>query len=163
MRRPGQIEDVKKKFHAKARKMRSHGIRQLCLGQWQRRGKGWRQPQQVQWRRKESKRTSETPPRTWHGGAQRGSLWLCYAGLLAENRKSGISGKRHRLKPIPWEKNSLGKLEDEEDEEREPAIERRREYADLGLDLCKREEQVVCHASALALAMTDEGRREAEM
>ena len=26
MQRPGQIEDVKKKFHAKARKMLSHGI-----------------------------------------------------------------------------------------------------------------------------------------
>ena len=45
----------------------------------------------------------------------------------------------------------------------EPAIERRREYTDLGLDLGEREEQVVCHASALALAMTDEARREAEM
>ena len=43
----------------------------------------------------------------------------------------------------------------------EPATKRRREYTDLGLDLDKREEQVVCHASALA--MTDEARREAEM
>ena len=43
-------------------------------------------------------------------------------------------------------------------------IEGRRECTDLGLDLGKREEQeVVCHASALALAMTDELRREAEM
>ena len=54
----------------------------------------------------------------------------------------------------------LGK---EEDEEGEPAIERRRECTDLGSDLGEREEQVVCHASALALAMTDEARREAEM
>ena len=45
----------------------------------------------------------------------------------------------------------------------EPAIERRRECTDLGLDLGERKEQVVCHASALALAMTDEARREAEM
>ena len=50
-----------------------------------------------------------------------------------------------------------------EDEEGEPAIERRRECTDLGLDLGEREEQVVCHASALALAMTDEACREAEM
>ena len=60
----------------------------------------------------------------------------------------------------------MGKLEEEEeDEEDEPAIERRRECADLGLDLSEREAQVVCHASALALAlvMTDEARREAEM
>ena len=41
--------------------------------------------------------------------------------------------------------------------------ERRREYIDLGLDLGEREEQVACHASALALVMTDEARREAEM
>ena len=31
------------------------------------------------------------------------------------------------------------------------------------LDLGEREEQVVCHASALALVMTDKARREAEM
>ena len=31
------------------------------------------------------------------------------------------------------------------------------------LDLGEREEQVVCHASASALAMTDKARREAEM
>ena len=57
----------------------------------------------------------------------------------------------------------LGKLGEEKDEEDEPAIERRRECTDLRLDLGEREEQVVCHASALALAMTDEARREAEM
>ena len=45
----------------------------------------------------------------------------------------------------------------------EPGIERKRECTDLGLDLGEREEQVVCHASVLALAMTDEARREAEM
>ena len=54
----------------------------------------------------------------------------------------------------------LGKLGEEEDE---PAIERKRECTDLGLDLGERGEQVVCHASALALAMTDEARREAVM
>ena len=57
----------------------------------------------------------------------------------------------------------MGKLEEEEHDEEEPAIERRRECTELGLDLGEREEQVVCHASALALAMTDEARREAEM
>ena len=39
----------------------------------------------------------------------------------------------------------------------------KREYTDLGLDLGKREEQVTCHASAVALAMTDKALREAEM
>ena len=57
----------------------------------------------------------------------------------------------------------MGKLGEEEDEEDEPAIERRREYTDLGLDLGEREEQVVCHASTLALAKTDEVHREAQM
>ena len=47
------------------------------------------------------------------------------------------------------------------EEEDEPAIERRRECTDLELDLGEKEEQVVCHASALA--MTDEARREAVM
>ena len=52
----------------------------------------------------------------------------------------------------------LGKLGEED----EPAIERRTECTNLGLDLGERKVQVACHASALALAMTDEVRREAE-
>ena len=39
--------------------------------------------------------------------------------------------------------------EEEEDEEGEPAIEQRREYTHLGLDLGERENQVVCHVLAL--------------
>ena len=50
-----------------------------------------------------------------------------------------------------------------EDEEEGPAIERRRERTDLGLNLDEREEQVICHASVLVLVMTDEARREVEM
>ena len=38
---------------------------------------------------------------------KRGSLWLCYAGPLDEKRKSEISGRQRRPKPIPWEENSL--------------------------------------------------------
>ena len=57
----------------------------------------------------------------------------------------------------------MGKLGEEEDKEDEPAIEQRRECTDLGLDLGEREEQVVRHASVLALAMTDEACQEAEM
>ena len=57
----------------------------------------------------------------------------------------------------------LEKLGEEEDEEDEPAIEQRKECTDLGLDVGEREEQVICLASALALAMTDEAHREAEM
>ena len=44
-----------------------------------------------------------------------------------------------------------------------PATERKRKYTDLGFALGKREEQVVCHSSALALAMADETRQEAVM
>ena len=57
----------------------------------------------------------------------------------------------------------MGKLEKEEDEEEKPASEKSSEYTNLGLDLGEREEQVVCHASVSALAMTDETRQEAEM
>ena len=102
-----ETEDVKKKkIHARARKMFLAWDRQLCQWQWTRRG--WRQPQEVQQERKESKRTSEIPQGTWHGGAQRGSLWLRYAGSLAEKRKSEISGNQHKMKTIPWERNSWG-------------------------------------------------------
>ena len=52
----------------------------------------------------------------------------------------------------------MGKLREEEEES---ATQRRREYTDLGLHLDEEEEQVACHATALALAMTDEARREA--
>ena len=95
------------------------------------------------------------------GSAKLGMIFSGSAtqGFLAEKRKSEISANRRRPKPIPWE-NSLGKLGEEEDE---PAIERRREYTDLGLDLGEREEQVVCHTSVLALAMTDEARRDADI
>ena len=48
----------------------------------------------------------------------------------------------------------IGKLGEVEVKEEEPATQRRRDYTDLGLDLGEREEQVVCHSSALALAMT---------
>ena len=80
--------------------------RQVCLDQWQWTRRSWRQPQEIQQARKESKRTSKTPPSMWLGGTQRGNLWLCCAEPLAETRKSKISGKQHRPKPIPWEKNS---------------------------------------------------------
>ena len=113
------------------------------------------QPQEIQRERKESRRTSETAQETWLDGAQRGSLWLCYVGPLTEKRKSEISGKRHRPKLIPWKRNSL--------RVRRGGRRRRREYTIFGFDLGERGEQVVCHASALVLAMTDEAHQEAEM
>ena len=68
-----------------------------------------------------------------------------------------------KTKADSLEEEQLGKLGEEEDEKEEPATERRIEYTDLGLGLGEREEQVACHASALALAMTDEARQEAKM
>ena len=58
--------------------------RQLCLDQWRRTRKGWGQLHEMQQVINENKRTSETPPSTWLGGAQRGSLRHCYAGLETE-------------------------------------------------------------------------------
>ena len=83
------------------------------------------------------------------------SLWLRNGKV-----ESQVSGKDRSWFPG---RRTVGKLGEEKDEEGEPATERRREYTDLGLDFGEREEQVVCHVSALALAITDEARREAEM
>ena len=60
----------------------------------------------------------------------------------------------------PSQRKKLGKLGEEEGE---PVTERRIEHRNLGLDLGKREEQVVCHTSVSALEMTDEAHLEAEM
>ena len=54
--------------------------------------RGWRKPQEIQQVRKESKRKSETPPSTWLGGAQRGSLWLRNGKVRSE--VSGIDRSR---------------------------------------------------------------------
>ena len=99
MQNPGEIENVKKKIHARVRKMLIMN-RQLCLGQWQWKKKGWRQPQKIQRKRRDSRRTSQTPQGTWLSGARKDSLWLCYAGSLAGRQKRGISSKRQRPKPI---------------------------------------------------------------
>ena len=50
----------------------------------------------------------------------------------------------------------MGKLGEEEGE---PATKWRGEYTDFGFNLGERKEQVVCHVSALTLAMTDEVRQ----
>ena len=39
--------------------------RQLCLGQWQWMRRGWRQPQEIQQRKKVRRRTSKTPQGLW--------------------------------------------------------------------------------------------------
>ena len=145
MRRPGKIENVKK-IHARAEKVLQHGGRQFCVGQWQWTRKGWEQHQEIQQGKRVSRGRSETPQGTWLGEARKGSLW--WREVIVGSQVSGEDRA-----------DFLG--EEQLGEEDDPATERRRVYTDLGLDLCKRKEQVVCHASALA--MTDEARREAEM
>ena len=56
------------------------------------------------------------------------------------------------------DREQLGKLR-EEDNDEEPATKRRNEHTDLR----KKDDHVACHASVLALAMTDEACRETEM
>ena len=55
----------------------------------------------------------------------------------------------------------MEKLGEEEDEEKESATERRRKKTDIVSDLGESGEHVACHASALALGMTDDACREA--
>ena len=59
--------------------------------------------------------------------------------------------------------DQLGKLGEKEDEEENPATERRRKYTNIGPNLGERYEHATCHSSVLALAMTDEACREAEI
>ena len=85
------------------------------------------------------------------GSATQG-LWLRNGKV--ESQLSGIDQSRHPGR------RTVGEIRRGKEE---PAIEWKRECTDLGLELGEKEEQVVCHASALALAMTNEARREAEM
>ena len=80
-------------------------------------------------------------------------------GLLLGVRKVGsqvISEDRNRLlgRRTVGEVRRRGRRASDRTKERIPR---------LGLDLDKREEQVLCHGSALVLAMIDEACREAEM
>ena len=76
-------------------------------------------------------------------------------GLQLRNGKveSQVSGIDRSRFPGEEQLEKLG------DEEGEPAIERRRECTDFGLDIGERTEQVACHASAT----TDEARRKSVM
>ena len=88
-------------------------------------------------------------------GSATQSLWLRNGKVRCQ--VSGIDRSQFS------EEEQLRKLREKGDEEDEPAIKQRREYTVVRFDLGERQEQVVCHASALALAMTDEARREAKM
>ena len=111
--------------------------------------------------RRGSRKRNETPHGTWLDGAWKGGLWFCYARSLAWKQKIGILDTKTEADSLGEEQ--LGKLREEENEDKESAPERRRENINLGLDLGDKDEHVVCHALALALAMTDEACRDAEM
>ena len=83
-------------------------------------------------------------------------------GLWLRNGKVGSQVSSIDRSRFPG-RRTVRKVRRRKVEEGEPAIERRRECTDLGLDLGEREEQVLRHASALDLAMTDKAPREAEM
>ena len=87
-----EIKDVKKKIHARARKVLWRGIGNFVWAS----GRGGRKVggsrKKFSEREGRTERASETPQGTWLGGAQKGSLWLCYAWPLAKNRKVGSLG-----------------------------------------------------------------------
>ena len=90
IRSPEEIEDVKKN-PCQSEEGALAWDRQLCLGQWQWRRRGWRQLQKIQPGRMESRRTSETPPGTLLGNVASGSATM---SLWLRNRKvrSQVSG-----------------------------------------------------------------------
>ena len=106
-----------------------------------------------------SRRTSETPQGMWLGGAWKGCLWLCYAGHLDERQKvrSQVIGEDRSRFPG---RGTVGEVRRGGRRASNRAKERVYRF---WFNLSKREEQVACHASALALTMTDKARREAEM
>ena len=86
--------------------------------------------------RKDRKYVGENPCQSEEGAL----VWdrqLC-SRFLDGQQKSGISDSRRSPNPNSWEKNSWG-VRGGEDEEEEPATERRREYPGLEIDLEERE------------------------
>ena len=153
MQSPGEIED---KIPCQSEEDALAWDRQLCLGQWQWTRRGWRQPQEIHRGRKRAKKRVRL-----HGA--RGSAELKEVASGSATHGLWLRNGKVRSQVSGIDRSRFPRRRTVEDKEGEPAIERKRKYTDLGLDLGEREEQVVCHATALALAMTDEARREAEM
>ena len=81
MQSPGKIEDLKKKIHARARKMLYHRIGNFV---WANVSGGGKVGGSLRNSAAKNRRMSEIPRGTWFSGAQRGGPWLCSAGPLAE-------------------------------------------------------------------------------
>ena len=119
-------------------------------------------PPKIQWGKRGSIKTNKTSQGTWLGEARKvtsGFVTHCFWLGNGKMRSQIIGEDRNRLP----EKEQLGKLREQTNEEEEPATEQRKEYTGLELELGERDEQVACHTSALDLAMTHEAYREAEM
>ena len=155
MRRPGEIEDVKKKIHAREGKVLQHGIGNFVWTSGRGPGEVGGSRKKFSGRERRAKgqvgllrARGLVELREVASGSAAQSLWL--RNKKVRSQVGGIDRSR-----FPG-RRTVGKV-------RRGGRQGRREYTDLGLDLGEREEQVICHASALALAMTDEARREAKM
>ena len=162
MRRPGKSEDVKKKIHARARKVLYHRIGNFV---WASGGRGG----EVGGSRKkfsESERRAKVQVRLHRAcgsaelseiasGSATQSLWL-------KNGKVGFQVSGIDRSRFPG-RRTVRKVRRGGRRGRRASDRTKERVTDLGLDLGEREEQVACHATALALAMTDEARQEAEM
>ena len=142
---------MKKKIHARARKVLYHGIGNFVWASGSGGGKvgGSRMKFSESERREKGRVRLHRAPglaelREVASGSATQNLWLRNGKVGPQ--VSGIDQSR-----FPG-RRTVGEVR-REDEEDEPAIQQRRECTDLGLDLGEREEQVVRHASALA--MTD--------
>ena len=162
MRRPGEIEDVKKKIHARARKMLYHGIGNIVWDNGSGRG------EVVGSRKKFSETERRAKGRVRLHGA-RGSAELrevasgsATQGLWLRNEKVGsqVSGTDRNRFPG---RRAVGEVRRGGRRGRKASDRAKKRVHRFRVNLGEREEQIVCHASVLALAMTDEARREAEM
>ena len=148
MGRPGTIEDVKKKIHARARKMLLHGIGNFVWASGSGGGKvgGSRKKFSGGERRAEGRvrlfraRGTAELKEVASGSATQG-LWRRNGKVRSQ--VSGVDRSR-------FPGRTVLKLWEEEDEEGKPAIERRREHTAFGFDLGEREEQVVSYSSELS-------------
>ena len=155
MRSPEKIENVKKKIHAITRKMLQHGIGNFLWVGGSGRGKvgGSRIKFSGGERRAEGRvrllrtRGSVELREVAYGFATQG-LWLRNGKVRSQ--VSSIDRSRLPRRTVREIKGGGRRASD-------------RAYTVFGSDLGEREEQVVCHASALTLAMTDEARQEAVM
>ena len=163
MLRPGNVEDVKKKIHARARKMLQHRIGNFVGAS----GSGWGEVGGSCKKLSGGERRAEKCVRLLRAnglaelrevasGSATQSLWLRNGKVRSQ--VSGIDRSRFPGRRTVGEIRRGGRWGRKTSDRA-----RRREYTVFELDLGEREEQVVCHASTVALAMTDESRWEAEM